>query len=255
MKKIVSVLLMLGLCTSVISQTTKTVPGTSKNNAHIKVFNQTMLTGDLAVAIMSLNYYIAEQGSDNNYADTLAMLYMQQGAYAQCYYWSDKRLAAKPDDKGLMEMKGISLEKLQQPKEAIEIFEKLYSKTQSPYHAFKLMEMQYSIKRLAECVATANAAEKLQFKPEYVMSYNVGDQMGRTYLQAGIFNIHGLALYDLDRKAEGKAYFERAVALDSNFVLARQNLEAIKVIEGKSNKVDPNNPQQPGSPANKPKQN
>lgn len=255
MKKIVFVLMMLGLYTSVISQTTKTVPAGAKNNAHLKVFNQAMVTGDLGAAIISLNYYISEQGSDNAYADTLAMIYMQQGAYAQCYYWSDKRLAAKPNDKGLMEMKGISLEKMRQPKEAIEIFEKLYAQTKSPYHAYKLMEMQYSIKRLAECIATANSAEKLQFKPEYVMTYNVGDEMGRTYLQAGIFNIHGLALYDLDRKAEGKAYFERAVALDSNFVLPRQNLEAIKVIEGKANKVDPNNPQNPGSPANKPKQN
>lgn len=255
MKKIVFVLMMLGLCTSVISQTTKNVSGAAKSNAHIKVFNQAMNTGDLGTAIIALNYYISDQGSNNTYADTLAMIYMQQGAYAQCYYWSDKRLAAKPDDKGLMEMKGISLEKMRQPKEAIDIFEKLYAQTKSPYHAYKLMEMQYSIKRLAECIATANSAEKLQFKPEYVMTYNVGDEMGRTYLQAGIFNIHGLALYDLDRKAEGKAYFERAVALDSNFVLPRQNLEAIKVIEGKGNKVDPNNPQNPGSPGNKPKQN
>jgi len=255
MKKIVSVLLTLGLCTSVIAQTTKGVPVAAKSNAHLKVFNQAMITGDLGAAIVALNYYISEQGGDNNYADTLAMIYMQQGAYAQCYYWSDKRLAAKPEDKNLMEMKGISLEKLQQPKEAIAIFEKLYAKTQSPYHAYKLMGLQYSIKRLAECIATANSAEKLEFKPEFVMTYNVGDEMGRTYLQAGIFNIHGLALYDLDRKAEGKAYFERAVALDSNFALARQNLEAIKVIEGKANKVDPNNPQNPGSPANKPKQN
>ena len=146
-------------------------------------------------------------------------------------------------------MKGLSLEKLQQPKEAITAFEKLYAKTQNPYHAYKLMELQYSIKRLAECIATALSAEKLTYKPEYVMTYNVGEQVGRTYLQAGVFNIHGLALYDLDRKAEGKAYFERAVALDSNFVLARQNLEAIKTMENKGKINTPNN--LPTSPGNK----
>jgi tetratricopeptide (TPR) repeat protein len=199
-----------------------------------------------------LNYYINEQGTSNPYSDTLAMLYMQQGAYGQCYYWADKRLKEKPEDNNLMEMKGISLDKLQQPKEAIAIFEKLYGKTQSPFHAYKLMELQYGIKRLAECVVTASSAEKLQFKPDYVMSYNMGDQMGRTYLQAGVFNIHGLALYDLDKKAEAKAYFERAVALDSNFVLARQNLEAMKKLEsGGGNRVNTNNPNQVVNPANK----
>ena len=251
MRKLLFVLLNLALCSSLFAQTPKSGATAVKGNPHLKVFDQALATGDLNTAISALNYYIADQGSANAYTDTLAMLYMQQGAFAQCYYWADKRLQAKPDDNGLLEMKGICLEKLQQPKEAITVFEKLVGKTQSPYHAYKLMELQYSIKRLAECAVTATAAEKLQFKPEYVMTYNVGEQVGRTYLQAGIFNIHGLALYDLDRKAEAKAYFERAIALDSNFVLARQNLEAMKAIESGANKDNVKNPNQPVSPANK----
>jgi tetratricopeptide (TPR) repeat protein len=229
----------------------KNVVGAAKTNTHLKVFNQALITGDLNTAIIALNYYINEQGSANPYADTLAMLYMQQGSYPQCYYWADMRLKTKPEDNGLLEMKGICLEKMQNPKEAIVVFEKLYGKTQNPYHAYKLMELQYSIKRLAECIVTANSAEKLQFKPEYIMTYNVGDQVGRTYLQAGVYNIHGLALYDLDKKAEGKAYFEKAVALDSNFVLAKQNLEAIKTIEGNGNKTNTKPPTQTASPGNK----
>ena len=253
MKKILSVLLGVIICASVFSQANKNMPVGSKSNPHLKVFDQALMTGDINTAITALNYYIIEQGSNNSFVDTLAMLYMQQGSYAQCYYWADMRFKVKPDDNGLLEMRGICLEKLQQPKEAIAVFEKLFAKTQSPYHAYKLMELQYSIKRLAECIATANLAEKLQYKPEYTMTYNVGDQTGRTYLQAGVFNIHGIALYDLDRKVEGRAYFEKAVALDSNFVLARQNLEAVKTLEGNGNKI--NTPTQQTSPANKQNKN
>ena len=243
MKKILFVSFAFWISGHVYSQPGKTIASSARNNTHIKVFNQALTSGDLNTAIIALNYYINEQGSVNPYGDTLAMLYMQQGAYGQCFYWADKRLKDKPDDNNLMEMKGISLDKLQQPKEAIAIFEKLYAKTQSPFHAYKLMEMQYGIKRLAECVVTANSAEKLQFKPDFVMSYNVGEQVGRTYLQAGVFNIHALALYDLDKKAEAQAYFEKAIALDSNFVLARQNLDAMKKLEsGGGNKVNSNNP-------------
>jgi tetratricopeptide (TPR) repeat protein len=208
-------------------------------------------SGDINTGIIALNYYITEQGSNNPYADTLAMLYMQQGQFSQCFYWADLRLKDKPDDNGLMEMKGLCLDKLQQPKEAITIFEKLYAKTQNPFHAYKLMELQYSIKRLEECVVTANSAERLQFKPEFVMSYNVGDQVGRTYLQAGIFNIHALALYDLNKKPEAKAYFEKALALDSNFLLAKQNLETMKTAESVGNKGNINNPVPNTNPANK----
>lgn len=203
-------------------------PAPKAGNPHLNVYNLCMATGDVATSISALNYYVSEQRGNTPYADTLAMLYLQQGAYVQCYYWAEMRLAQNPKSESLMEMKAICLDKGQRPKEAIELYEKLFQKTQSPYHAYKLMELQYSIKRLAECLVTANAAERLQFKPEMIMSYTVGEQMGRTYLQAGIFNIHGLALYDLDKKAEAKVFFEKAVALDSTFALARQNLEAVK---------------------------
>ena len=251
MKKIVFVSLALLIGSVVYAQVNKNKPAPPKNNANMKVFNQALTSGDLATAIIALNYYIADQGANTVYEDTLAMLYMQQGGYAQCYYWANKRLQVKPDDNGLLEMKGICLDKLQNPKEAIVVFEKLYGRTQSPFHAYKLMELQYGIKRLAECIATASSAEKLQFKPDYVISYNVGDQTGRTYLQAGVYNVHALALYELDQKAEAKVFFAKAVSLDSNFVLARQNLEAVLAAEKAPGKVNPNNPNPSTNPANK----
>ncbi|MBL0147138.1 MAG: hypothetical protein IPP48_16945 [Chitinophagaceae bacterium] len=208
MKKIIISFLALLVFGYSNAQSTKIVTA-PKGNAHIKVFNQAVSVGDINTAVIALNYYLAEQGTNNAYADTLAMLYMQQGSFAQCYYWADKRLITKPDDNGLLEMKGMCLDKMQQPKEAIAVFEKLFVRTKSPYHAYKLMELQYGIKRLAECVATGNAAERLQYKPEYTMTYSLGEQVGRTYLQASIFNIQGLALYDLDKKAEAKTYFQK----------------------------------------------
>lgn len=227
---------------------------TAKTNQHLKVFNLAATSGDVVAAITALNYYISEQGDNNSYADTLAMLYMQQGSFAQCYYWADKRLAVKKEDNVLMELKGICLDKMNKPKEAIDIFEKLFGKTQSPYHAYKLMELQYGIKRLAECLATAQAAEKLDYKQDYLMTYSVGQQTGRTYLQAGIYNIHALALYDLDKKTEAKKYFEKALALDSTFALAKQNLDAIHSLETGGKPIQPsaNTSGQPvASPANK----
>jgi hypothetical protein len=46
-------------------------------------------------------------------------------------------------------------------------------------------------------------------------------------------------------------YFEKALALDSNFVLARQNLEALNSIETGTNKINPGGSNNPASPANK----
>ena len=249
MKKLVFVSLIVFFYSNCMAQVSKVASATG--NPHIKVFKQAANSGDISTAIAALNYYVNEQGANSVYEDTLAMLYLQQDSYVQCYYWADKRSKVKPDDLALMEMKGICLDKLNQPKEAISIYEKLYAKTKSPYHAYSLMGLQYSIKRLAECLATSASTEKLEFKPDFTMTYNAGERMGRTYLQAGIYNVTGLALYDLDKKAESKKYFEKALALDSNFVLAKQNLEAIKSIESGANKLNPAGNSNPASPANK----
>lgn len=250
MKKVIIVSIVSVLSASCFAQGSKPVSAVS-GNQHLKVFKQSAASGDLTTGIAALSYYVADQGANTVYEDTLAMLYLQQNSYVQCYYWADKRLKAKPDDLTLMEMKGICLEKLNQPKEAIALYEKLYARTKSPYHAYTLMELQYGIKRLAECLATSASTERLEFKPDFTMTYNAGEQMGRTYLRAGIFNITGLALYDLDKKAESKLYFEKALALDSNFVLAKQNLAAIKSLESGGNKVNQGGNNNPASPANK----
>jgi tetratricopeptide (TPR) repeat protein len=250
MKKIVVVISVLALGTASMAQPVKKAAPAAKS-PHLDVFYQTLQSGDVSTAISSLNYYVAAQNGNTAYADTLAMLYMQQGAYAQCYHWANRRLALSPEDVTLMEMKAVCLDKLQQPTEAITLFEKLFKKTQSPFHAYKLMELQYGIKRLMECVNTATVAEKLTYKPEYIMPYVLGEQTGRTYLQAGVYNIHALALYDLDRKAEAKTYFEKALALDSNFALAKQNLQAMRAAEAAASKGVTNTPTQGAPPANK----
>ncbi len=251
MKKILFIFLVACTGSNVHAQGAKTTAASASGNPHIKVFKQAVLSGDISTGIAALNYYVIEQGANANYEDTLAMLYMQQNSYVQCFYWANKRLNGNPENLILLEMKGICLDKLNQPKEAITIFEKLYAKTKNPYHAYTLMDLQYSIKRLAECLATANSTVGLEFKPDYSITYNVGEQVGRTYLQAGIYNIQALTLFDLDKKTEAKVYFEKALALDSNFVLARQNLEALKSLESGANKVDPEKKDTPASPANK----
>lgn len=253
MSKTLFLVVLLAVTSCVHAQTKKPTASTTpaKQSVHLKAFNTAVTSGDIITAITCLNYYVAENGPDNTYADTLAILYMQQGAIEQSYYWANKRLEKTPDNNTLLELKGIALDRMQQPKQAIDIFEKLFSKTQSPYHAYKLMEMQYGIKRLAECLATAEQAEKLTYKPEFVMTYTAGQQTGRTYLQAGVYNIHALTLYDLDKKAEAKAYFEKALALDSTFILAKQNLETLNSLQANAGNKATSGAIQQAPPANK----
>ena len=109
-------LLTLSVCAN--AQSKKTTAAPAKQSIHLKTFNIAITSGDVVSAITSLNYYVAENGSENNYADTLAILYMQQGAIEQSYYWANKRLEKKPDDNNLPELKGIAIYRMQEPKQA-----------------------------------------------------------------------------------------------------------------------------------------
>jgi len=115
MKKIIFVSLVSFLSANCLAQGGKATPAASTNQ-HIKVFKQSAASGDLTTGIAALSYYVADQGAKSVYEDTLAMLYLQQNSYVQCYYWADKGLKVKPEDLTLMEMKTICLEKLNQPK-------------------------------------------------------------------------------------------------------------------------------------------
>jgi tetratricopeptide (TPR) repeat protein len=212
---------------------------------HISVYRQAIAGNDMNTAATALQYHLAESGINDSYADTLAMVYLQQSQYPQCFYWTNRRLELHPENQILQEMKGICLDRMGRPKEAISIFESLFLKTRNPYHAYQLMEMQYGIKRLAECVETGRLAEQLGYKPEYRMTYSIGQQTRTTLLEAGICNIHALALFDLGDKANARKYLEKALALDSSFALARQNLNALSSMvqaePGKKGVVDDSN--------------
>src|SRR5689334_7409996 len=104
MKRIVFVSLVCFLAANSFAQSGKATPAASANS-HIKVFKQAIGSGDLTTAITALSYYVADQGANTVYEDTLAMLYLQQNSYGQCFYWADKRLKVKPEDLSLIEMK------------------------------------------------------------------------------------------------------------------------------------------------------
>ena len=86
MKKIIFLSIISVLCGVANAQVNKAKSPAPKNNAHLKVFYQSISSGDITTGISALNYYISEQGANSAYEDTLAMLYMQQGSFVQCYY-------------------------------------------------------------------------------------------------------------------------------------------------------------------------
>lgn len=230
MKKF-SLIIVLAAAFSLNAQIKKTSPVSASTTApslHLQVYRNALAAGDLATAITSLNYVVATEMKTGKYQDSLAMLYFASGNVQQANYWSNKVLTTQPNNLVMLDIKASALKQMNQPLQAIETYEKMLSIDNSPATCFNLTELQYSVKRLYECVASTQMAEKMQISKELGFSYKIDKETAQTPLMAAFYNYRGLALYDLGDKEASKIAFLAALKIDPNFILARVNLEQLE---------------------------
>ncbi len=196
---------------------------------HLQVYRNSLSAGDLATAITSLNYLVASEMKTGKYQDSLAMLYFASGNLQQANYWSNKVLSTQLNNLVMLDIKASALKQINQPLQAIETYEKMLSIDNSPATCFNLTELQYNVKRLYECVASTQLAEKMQISKDLGFSYKINEkETAQTPLIAAFYNYRGLALYDLGEKKASKIAFLAALKVDPNFILAKVNLEQLE---------------------------
>lgn len=227
MKKI-TLLCLITLSFNLNAQTTKTTT-VAAPNLHLQVYRNAVSAGDLATAITALNYVVATEMKSGKYQDSLAMLYFATNNIQQANYWSNKVLTVQPNNLVMLDVKATALKQMGQPLQAIETYEKMLSIDKSPATCFNLTELQYSVKRLYECVASTQLAEQMTIPKDLGFSYKISDkENAQTPLMAAFYNYRGLALYDLGQKEEAKNAFMSALKLDPNFLLAKAYLEQLE---------------------------
>jgi tetratricopeptide (TPR) repeat protein len=194
-------------------------------NIHLNVYRNALKSGDYNTAIIAMNYVVVNESKTGKYRDSLAYLYYSANSFYQSLYWSNEVLGKEPGNIGLMEVKAASLKQTNQLLPAIEAYESLLKMSPSPVYAFNLTELQYQAKRLYECLGTTQLAEGMNIPKDMVYSYKISEQQDvKTPLLAGFYNYRGLALYELGNKQLAKEAFEKALVIDSGFLLAKSNL-------------------------------
>jgi len=142
-----------------------------------------------------------------------------------------------------LELKAISLENLNVPKEAIEVYEKIYQQKKEPYIAYKLAQLQQRIKRSAEAFATLKSGENLKFPEKATIAFP-GIKKGEVQnvpFKAAFYNLMALTSYDLHNYDMAIKYFEEALKIYPDFLVAKQNKQAIELMKKKLE----SNPAQP----------
>ena len=201
------------------------------------VLKQALIYNDENIAANSLYNIIAKEGETSVYKDSLAYLYFTGRKFPSCFMVCTDILSRDGNKQDVLEMQAVSLENMGAVDKAAQVYAKLVTKSASNVHAYKLANLYFAMKKYDEASRAIQKALELKdagtIKVSYAVNKNYSQQVS---LLAAISNLKGLIEFEQGKNDLAKASFQKAVELDSEFVLAKENLQA--VIEGKQVKKE-----------------
>ena len=207
---------------------------------HKGMFATAMQHRDIGSAIMAGNYVVTLEGDKSTYLDSLAYLYLAANQIQSCQIVCERILKNEPEKLSIIELKGRCLITENRVFDAIAAYEMLFKKTNEIAFGFTLARLQYTGKRLAEALNTANVSLKLKAEDDKNEKINVAEVSGNkgqtqaVFIKAAIYNLRGLIIYELDpnvNKKEAASSFEEALKLEPTYQLAKQNKETLASID------------------------
>jgi tetratricopeptide (TPR) repeat protein len=215
---------------------------------YLKVYNNAIHYNDVNAAVHALQGYIAV---DNNiaYKDTLSLLYFSTGAYVSSLILAEEVQKADPSNMLAVARIGECYQNLNEPKRAIDAYEKACPVLKDPYLWYQLASSQYTMKRLGECEANLQRVIADTNSKRIAVNFTLGDgRVQQVPANAAAYNFLGIIKMEANDLATSKKHLQQAVALYPDFLGAKQNLELCE------NKMKPGG-NKPKTPATKPKTN
>ena len=201
------------------------------------VLKQALRYADSDVAKKSMYDIIAKEGDNSTYKDSLAYLYFNDRKYPSCYMVCADVLSKDGSKQQILEMQAVSLENMGAYDKAAQTYAKLTVKSGNNYHAYKLANLYFALKKYDEAMSAVKKAQELKDTGEIKVSYAVNkNYQQQVALLAAISNLKGLIEFEQEKLDLAKLSFQKAVEIQEDFVLAKENLEA--VIAGKQVKKE-----------------
>jgi len=221
MKRILVIISFL-IAASTVAQTANSVAFEQQK------IKQALSYGDKSIAANAMYSIIMLEGPQSVYKDSLAYLYFNDRNFISCFLVTNDILKTKPEHLEFMEMNAISLESMGATQKASEAYQKLFAKTNNNYHAYKLAGLQLIMNKFEDAYASIKKADQLPddgtTKINFQVNKNYNQEVG---LKASMAYLEGIIAMNLNKNAEAKISFERAIKLFPEFVLAKGKLATL----------------------------
>jgi tetratricopeptide (TPR) repeat protein len=185
--------------------------------------------GDLSIASNAVYGLLSIHPDSTALLDTLAALYFQRGAWPQVVLVTTDILGKNEKNEGARELRAVANQSLGRAKESLEDYERLYAEKANPYHLYEIAALQFAMKRLGECeLSIQKLLNDATIKEKTIV---ISLQDGRSQdvpLAAAGMNLVGVANMEQGKKDIAKSAFEAALKIYPEFILAKNNLEALE---------------------------
>jgi tetratricopeptide (TPR) repeat protein len=200
----------------------------SQLDPHALVYEKATQLGDWVTAIDALHHLLLQDPENAFLQDSLAALYFRVGNLSACHAWSLEKLQQRPQDLLLLQLVGTIEEQKGKLEPALERYQRIFALTKVHFYRYKMAGLQFLLGRYGEC---GQQIESMLLDPEIDqqavhIDWNNGG--GDVPLRSALLNLRGNMELALNKENHARKSFKEALKLAPEFLLARNNLDALQ---------------------------
>ncbi len=185
---------------------------------------------DYEVAKDALYDLIIENPQNDSLIYNLALYYYENQKYVSAVLVCQPLLSRNPKNTAALEISAVGYETMGVPDRALQNYESLYLLTNNLTTLYKMAFLQYDLKRFTESLASIDIILANTELDKSNVVYNDSGTKPKQYpMKVSVLNLKGLIqLEHMGDKAAAKKLFDEALAISSDFLPAKQNLDRVK---------------------------
>ena len=208
---------------------TMSLSSINNDTLYLRMYRNGIKYGDYRLSINSMQALYAIHPDSIKYLDSICLMYSEVQDYAQCILSGNQVLKSRPDDIPIIEAVALSNQHVGRYEEALGLFQAEYEKNNSIYACYQIAVLQYSLQQQGKAQATLDRLmsdkRALTYKIGFSTSNNTTQQV---FYKAAAENLMGVIYKDLKDMAKAQKCFQDALAVQPDFVLAKNNLDALE---------------------------
>jgi tetratricopeptide (TPR) repeat protein len=202
--------------------------GNTLDKSYKSMYSEAIKYGDFAVATQAVYGLMSLHPDSTALLDTLAALYFQRGAWPQVILVTTNMLEINSSNIAALELRAVANQSIGRAKESLADYEALFAKNSNPYHLYEIAALQFAMKRFGECEGSVQRLLGDKSIEEKTIVITLQDGRSQDVpLAAAAMNLHGVMNMEQGKKDVAKNSFEMALKVYPEFLLAKNNLDAL----------------------------